>query len=258
MRRYYVSYPSLHPKPLTIAAQLRVPAVAHEVPAVVIVHGSSGVDSRGSFHAEALNQAGIASLEIDMWSPRHLKGGLDRPKNAIETLPDVYGAFKFLASRPEIDPSRIGIMGFSWGGVLSMLTATLPYTRQYLGDRHFAAHAPFYPVCWRYNQVPGWEFREFTGAPVLIQAGAADTYDDPDTCTQLVASLSPEARKWIKAKVYPGATHAWDRLAEGPITVFDPNAAKGQGAQVDFIPNPKVASASRRTTVKFFQQAFAL
>src|ERR1700677_3397682 len=140
-----VTFPSLHPTPLRISALLRMSdTTPRPSPAVVIAHGSAGPDSRGPSCSRVLNAAGIATLEIDMWTPRGLKGGLDRPKSIPDTLPDVFGAFKFLASDPRIDPRRIGIMGFSWGGALSMLTATTPYAEQYLpaGER-FAAHAPF-------------------------------------------------------------------------------------------------------------------
>lgn len=42
------------------------------VPAVVIMHGSAGVDSRGALYARELNLAGIATLEVDMWGARGL------------------------------------------------------------------------------------------------------------------------------------------------------------------------------------------
>ena len=110
-----VSYQSLDPvKPLTIPATLRVPFAGPGIPAVVIVHGSNGIDSRGPSYATELNKAGIATLEIDMWAPRGVVGAANRPRGVPETLPDAYGAFKYLASLPGIDAKRIGIMGFSW------------------------------------------------------------------------------------------------------------------------------------------------
>jgi dienelactone hydrolase len=257
-RVHYVHFPSLDAaRPLTVAAQLRLPpaSAGAKLPAVVIVHGSAGVDSRGSLYAQALNRVGIATLEIDMWAARGFIGGLSRPRGVPETLPDAFGALKYLAERPEIDAARIGIMGFSWGGVVSMLSATAPYTEQYLGRTlRFAAHAPLYPVCWVYNAVPGYDFRAFTGAPVLIQAGALDTYDDPDTCSRLVQGLNNPS---ITARVYPGATHAWDRL-EPEIRVNDPFAHKGRGGEVVFTPNPRVAQESVQATVGFFRQVFGL
>jgi dienelactone hydrolase len=258
----YVTFPSAaRGAPLTIPAQLRIPSGSDDCPAVVIVHGTAGLDSRGAYHAEALNGAGIATLEVDMWSPRSLHGGVGtsgRPQTVVETLPDAFGALLYLGSCPGIDPQRIGIMGFSWGGVVSMLTATRPYNEQYLGAHplRFAAHAPFYPVCWTYNRVPGHEFMELTGAPVLIQTGECDDYDKPDTCENLVHGLPGEARSHVTVMTYPGAAHAFDRL-EPAQTVSDPHSHLGQGGEVIMAGDPMAADKSRRTTVDFFARAFA-
>ena len=43
------------------------------------------------------------------------------------------------AKKYDIDPNRIGIMGFSWGGVMSMLTATRKYAVQAEPGQRFAA-----------------------------------------------------------------------------------------------------------------------
>ena len=258
----YVTFPNASPEqPLTITAQLRVPVRDEVIPAVVIVHGTSGIDSRGSYHADALNDAGIATLELDMWSPRGLNGGTGpngRPDGIPETLPDAYGALRYLASRPGIDPRRIGIMGFSWGGVVSMLTATKPYSDQYMGtdSLRFAAHAPFYPVCWGYNKIPGYEFAELTGAPVFIQSGECDAYDEPDSCARLVSSLPEQAQRQVTLTMYPDATHAFNRL-EPAQTVTDPFSHLGQGGEVKFEANPEAAASSRQATVDFFERAFA-
>lgn len=256
-----VSFPSTDPvAPLVVPARFRVPASDRpKVPAVVIVHGSSGVDSRGPYYAERLNRAGIATLEIDMWTPRGLGGGeAGRPATVAETLPDAFGGLKLLAADARIDPQRIGIMGFSWGGVVSMLTATQPYVARYApAGLRFVAHAPLYPVCWVYNRVPGYEFASLTGAPVFIQAGELDAYDDPDTCPNLVASLPAAAQAFVSATVHPGATHAWDRL-EPAVTVTDPFSHKGAGGSVDFIPNPAVAETSGAATAAFFRRVFGL
>ena len=258
----YVTFPNASQEhPLTIAGQLRVPVRDGNVPAVVIVHGTSGVDSRGSYHAEALNEAGIATLELDMWSPRGLNGGTGpsgRPEGIPETLPDAYGALVYLASRAGIDPQRIGITGFSWGGVVSMLTATRPYSDLYMGANplRFAAHAPFYPVCWGYNKIPGYEFAELTGAPVFIQSGECDAYDEPDTCTKLVNDLSEQARGRVTITMYPEATHGFNRL-EPAQTVTDPFSHLGRGGEVRFEAHADAAAKSRQATVDFFERAFA-
>ena len=258
--RHFVSFPTVGGgSTLQIAGQLNLPTQPQgKMPAVLIAHGSGGVDTRGAFHAQALNEAGIATLEIDMWAARGLAGGSDgRPKAVSETLPDAYGALKFLSAHPSIDASRIGILGFSWGGVMAMLTATQRYAAMAEPGQRFVAHVPFYPVCWVYNRIPGYEFGSLTGAPVFIQAGGADDYDNPDSCQQLIDSLAPADHNLLTLTVYPGATHAFDRL-EPAMQETDPYSHLGQGGVVDIAPSPQAAETARRAEVDFFRRAFGL
>src|SRR5215472_11722616 len=109
---HYIAFPTLHETPLTIAARLRLPAGTDKRPAVIILHGSAGPSGREGGYAKVLNEAGFATLEPDQWAARGLKGGAEgRPRTVAETLPDVYGARRFLAAHPRIDATRIGVMG---------------------------------------------------------------------------------------------------------------------------------------------------
>lgn len=262
VRSYYVAFPPTgDAPPHNVAGVLRVPqGIDGKLPAVVIVHGSNGVDGRGGYHAASLNTHGIATLEIDLWTARrNFAGASGRPKSVPETLPDAFGALKYLAGLPFIDPTRIGITGYSWGGVVSMLTATKPYADKFSDDGlRFAAHVPFYPVCWVYNTVPGYEFAQLTAAPVLLLAGADDTYDEPDTCNKLVEGLPADARQYVSVTVYPGATHAWNMPGDALLIVNDPFAHKGKGGEVRFQSNPEVTEQSRVATDAFFVKALGV
>lgn len=259
-RASYVAFPSLHSEPLMVAGRLNLPPrVEPPLPAVVIVHGSAGVDGRGAALASVLNGGGIATLEIDMWAPRRLAGNLSRPAHTAETLPDAFGALRYLASREDVDGARVGIAGFSWGGGVSMLSATRRYVHAIVGEDgpRFAAHAPYYPVCWAYNRRQGYEFGGLTGAPVLLQAGALDGYDRPTACAELVASLKESDRRHVRVIVHAGATHAFDRL-QPEITVTDPHAHEGAGGEVVFAPNPEATARAHRETLAFFRSALAV
>jgi len=239
------------------AGELREPPSSAVRPAIVIVHGSAGVDSRAPTYAVALNAAGFVTFEIDLWAARGVNTPLERPKSVHETLPDAFAALDFLSRRPGIDPQRIAVMGFSWGGIVSMLSATERARTTFAKDaQRFAAHAPLYPVCWTYNTVPGFEFTELTGAPVFIQSGAADLYDDPDSCAKLVEALPTRAKALVTYATYPGATHAWDRK-ESDITPNDPYSHKGKGGEVPFRYNADVTRQSTEAIVAFFARTLA-
>jgi len=256
---YYVSFPSQTiDGRLIVSGQYRLPRRDNDtpIPAVVILHSSGGVDTTGSWYAKALNQLGIATLEIDMWSPRGLAGGTDnRPESVQQTIPDAYAALDFLASKSEIDADNIAVLGFSWGGAVAMLSATEPYYQLLRNsDNKFAAHIAHYPVCWTYNVLPGFEFSELTGAPVLIQIGAKDDYEsDPNSCKKFVSALPRPARALVKVKTYRNGHHGWDRL-EQRIRVFDVFGDRGKGSYVDLIPNKHIAKHSRTRVNQFITQ----
>lgn len=260
----YVSFPAVGvDSPLTVSAQLRVPqnmSMDTKVPAVVIVHGSAGIDSRGSFYADKLNDAGIATLEIDLFAQRGWTGpNKGRPRSVPETLPDAYGALQYMSQLHYIDKEHIGIMGFSWGGVVSMLTATERYEDQYTASMsetglHFAAHVAHYPVCWGYNKVPGYEFSHLTQAPLLIEEGFLDDYDAPQTCSDLVSTLTDAEQSRVSVNMYDNAYHAFDRL-QPEIVVSDPYSHEGMGGDVVMSPNIDVAREARRNVTRFFKRA---
>ncbi len=253
----YVAFPTLSDPALWEGAKLTLPPMPEtgKVPAVVILHGSAGVDSRGAHYAEVLAKAGIASLEIDMWAARSSKrGAAGRPKGVPETIPDAYGALKFLASQPEIDISRVGLMGFSWGGVVTMLSSTRAYAEPYAGQGlSFKAHAAFYPVCWIYNHLPGYGFTDLATSGLLLQAGAIDDYDEgPEVCSGLVQSLTDFDRAKVDLKIYANAGHGFDRMGE-PIQANDPFSHKGKGGLMHMVYEPKAADQASKKLVEFFK-----
>lgn len=267
----FVSYPVpdlMHGGTLTVKGKLSMPDrcssnIRHPAPAVVILHGSAGVDFRGSFYAEALNSAGIATLEIDMWEARGIDGGANRPPLPMLTYPDAFGALKLLAEQPEIDPERIGVLGFSWGGVIAMATATENNqgAKYGYGDTRFKAHVAHYPLCYGYNNpyIPYSEFgtqagNPLTGAPILVQLGEQDAYDEsPAPCRQLKASLPAAEQAKLEVVAYANAQHAWDRLLV-PTTITDSFAHLGRGGDVTLMPNVDQAYKARERVVRFFRR----
>lgn len=256
---YYVSIPvQTEDEQWQLSAQYRLPKNQSSlpIPAVLILHSTSGVDSTGSFYAKALNKMGVATLEVDLWGARGMQGGSeDRPALPQETLPDTFAALQYLATRDEIDENRIGVIGFSWGGVLSMLTATEHYMSMTDNEYRFAGHVAHYPVCWVYNLLPGFGFDNLTGAPVMIQTGKLDDYDLADTCEQMVNQIPEVDQQFVKINSFKNAYHAWDRL-EPEWIVEDPFSHLGQGGEVTLSPNRAVARKSKRKVVAFFNKLF--
>jgi hypothetical protein len=84
-----------------VAGELRVPASPRErLPAVLIVNSSPGFDGRGAFYAQALNAAGIATLEVDWFHGRGL------PVTPRHNLAHAWASLRWLAAHPRIDERR--------------------------------------------------------------------------------------------------------------------------------------------------------
>src|SRR6266478_3192572 len=157
-----------------VVGTLRLPKdAAGRVPAMVIAHGSGGVDVREAAWADRLGAIGLATFVVDSFTPRNIRetatdqGRLPTAANVADALT----ALRLLATHPRIDPDRIGVIGFSKGGQVALYTALEPFRRGVLDDeRRFAAHVALYPYCSDW-----YTAARVTGAPLLLLLGAATT-----------------------------------------------------------------------------------
>jgi dienelactone hydrolase len=247
---HYVTYKS--PADLAIAARLRVPQDgASKHPAVILLHGSAGPSAREGGYADALNAAGFVTLEPDMWAARNFKGGAEGRPRPTDALADLHGAHALLAAHPAVDPARIGVAGFSFGGVVAMLAAT----RARNADNQLRAFMPVYPATWAYNKIPGFEFGDLVDAPMLLVTGALDQYDnDPEISAKLLASLKPEDRVKIEIAVMPDSHHGFD-MPGIDMEVTDPFGNQGKGGKVIMRYNPDTTPKAHAKAVAFFSAA---
>ena len=207
-----------------------------------------------------------------MWEARGVGGLSNRPQLPIFTYPDAFSALAFLGAHPSIDADRVGVLGFSWGGVVSLAASEQLYAGLFGSGRKFAAHVANYPVCYGANNAAifarigispaqaGTQLLHLTGAPVLIQIGSNDDYDNgTDHCLALAQSLNPSNNNVVEVAKYQGAYHAWDRILI-PVMAPDPFANEGsyfttgQIPTVEIVPDVVKAYVSRDRVVRFFRR----
>ena len=244
--------------PAEVPAKLTLPD-GEKLPAVVIVHGSAGPDSRGTFHSEYLVSNGFAILELDMWAARGVTGFNQRPRTTLDTLPDIWGAWLFLSEHPKINKDKIAIVGFSWGGVNAVTTAFGKKPKdspQTLAQAKFAAHVAFYPVCdiWLKNGIASRVVDQSnpTGAPIQIHNGTKDDYDtSPDVCVRLKTA---HPKMPLEVFMYEGASHGFDSANSQPIQFFDPVAKNGKGGQVVLVGQDRAKNQSKESVLPFLKK----
>jgi dienelactone hydrolase len=188
------------------------------VAAVLILHGSGGVDGRGAFHATALQEAGIATLEITMFPP----GGRPRAGRKAN-MPHVAAALKWLAAQPNVDVQRLGVMGFSWGGGIAVLMSS-ELVQERLGKdlpKPMATRV-FLPGLLRQDPRASRTLRVrsttricgMSAAPMLIYVGTLDDYEQGERpCEAMVAMWPAAARDHTIVHNIEGATHGFDSQA---------------------------------------------
>lgn len=243
-----------------VNADFTLPANADstKVPAVVVIHSSGGYeDTTRQAYVQALNKAGVATLELNLFS----RG--NRPKTSRMKLAHTFGALNYLAQDSRIDPNRIGILGFSHGGMLAMFASSKEINETYTGGKQkFAAHLALYPVCWAHlasidgkNPIyPKSVYSALTGAPVHILAGEKDAYDAPDSCQKFIDALPEDARPQVTLTMYPKATHGWDTTEDK--NYYDPAANQGRGTHVQHWRTSSIATQSLEFSQHFFNNAF--
>ncbi len=275
---------------LPLPARYFLPAGPGPFPAVVVMHGVGGLWANDnpaggvmSAHfaewAQTFADHGYASLFVDSYTPRGLvefpgrRPAEDPAKDdavcspSYERPKDCYKALRFLRDRPEIQPDRVGLLGFSQGAetsLASLLSASVTradWTMSYLkldgstetrafpgpvrpadelgGGPGFAAAVVYYPGCGFYNYFGSPNSTEanlyMPSVPTLIQHASADPlYSAGLFPEKLVLKSAAQAASSglpfnpLQIVVYPDAAHSFD---EADIRVAPPVETPNQSAK---------------------------
>lgn len=119
------------PVSLTLAGTLTLPEGAGPFPAAILISGSGPQDRDETLQghkpflvlADHLTKAGIAVLRYD---DRGVGGsnGYHALATTADFTADALAAFEYLRTRPEIIPTKIGMIGHSEGGLIAPLAAS--------------------------------------------------------------------------------------------------------------------------------------
>jgi dienelactone hydrolase len=202
------------------------PPGAGPFPSVIMLHGCSGLGRRDRMWAERLRGWGYLTVRVNSFKPRGLKsvcGG--RILGSDARVPDALAAFAYVRSLPDVDPGRIGLMGWSHGAMATLMTLGAAPEEPAAG---FRAAIAYYPGC---RHVQGWRTR----TPVLMLLGGADEWTAASPC-QYLASRQRQAGLDVTQVTYPGAHHGFDNPLLGPGPRRIPEALGGRGATVQYDP----------------------
>lgn len=200
--------------PVKITATLHMPQSDKPVAAMVIINSSGGVLDRIEGHyARSLSQNGIAALVVDSFRPRKISHTNENQALVTSWVMenDAFAALAELKNDKRIDPTRIGIMGVSKGGLVAQNSAMM--VRRELrrtGSLVFALHVPIVPDC-----VGQFRNAATTGRPIFYMVAELDDLTPAKPCLDYVDRMKAAGNSRVSIKVYPGQHHGWELT--GPV-----------------------------------------
>lgn len=199
-------------------------------PAVLLVPGCAGFVANNGINtydarAAELQAAGFLVVYVDYVGKRMQSNCAHVGLSEVSS--DILEAAKWAVSHTGVDPSRISVIGWSYGagGVLAMLRATST-------DSPVAKTVMYYPVC---RGAAPWS-GNVTG---LMLLGAADDVAYPSLCDAVAKGVAVEK---LKIVTYPNARHGFDMRG---LTESGASGAPGYNADA--------ASASWTTVMEFLK-----
>ncbi len=117
-----VSYPSGSE---TVSGYLAVPGGAEKKPAIVVIHEWWGLNDFARGKADAFAKQGYVALAVDLYRGK-VATDSDTAHQLMRGLPDdralrdMKAAVAYLRTRPDVDGSKIGSVGWCMGGGLSL------------------------------------------------------------------------------------------------------------------------------------------
>jgi dipeptidyl-peptidase-4 len=205
-------------------------------PAIVDVYGGPGVQLvldnwSGSSFTQILTRAGYVVFQLDnrgsAFRSTAFQAKIQNKLGDIEVADQVLGA-RWLASQAFVDPSRIGVWGWSYGGYMTLMlmfkapdvfragVAGAPVTDWTLYDTHYTERYLGKPQ----DNASGYEassvfpYANALRGPLLVIHGMADDNVLFLNSTKLFRTLQ-DLGKPFDVMVYPGAKHGLTRQHDG-------------------------------------------
>jgi carboxymethylenebutenolidase len=196
-------------------------------PAVLVIHPWDGINDHIRDVARRFAKAGYVALAPDLLSRRGGTSSFAKSEAAIagdrrlddETITkSLTGGIDYLKGQSFVGASKIGVVGFCWGGGKALLFTTR--------SKDLAASVIYYGS----NPQNLEDVKNIT-APVLGQYGGAD-----ERITSAVPQLEAAMKKYGKSfeyKVYPGAPHSFNNDTS-PQSYREDAAKEAWGRTLEF------------------------
>ncbi|OKO75311.1 prolyl oligopeptidase [Bradyrhizobium sp. AS23.2] len=233
------------------------PVGAGPFPAIVLMHQCAGLNAAVAAWARAAVSRGYVVLLVDSLGPRNVKSVCFGPRNGVNFFRgarDALQAAEHLRKQSYVDSKRVAFVGFSWGAMVGLLTASSHYVGALKFESGFAAVASFYPGCFRITpkERPPFDLvNPDISRPLLVLMGDADTETPASECIDKFDALKRSGIP-VEWHLYPGATHCWDCQQLDGFSKIDV-----RGHQVEYHFRQDLTDDSRRRLFEFLDRSMS-
>ena len=118
-------------------------------PAMGIVHSCGGLRPEIREWTKAVLSQGYIALVLDSNGPRGLKINCYPPTKVTVArgIKDAFQALAHLKHFPQVDSSRVGLIGFSWGAMVGVMASSHDVAEALSQGDRFSAAVSLYPMC---------------------------------------------------------------------------------------------------------------
>ena len=200
-------------KEVTLSGQLYLPKKKGKFPVIYMQHGTSNPKGLASFYYKIipkLKKENIAVFIGDSYSKREKKLQGWRLGLASRVL-DGLNVLNALSKHKNIDPDKIGITGYSYGGMVAFFTAYPKLLDLVTNGKSFAAYMPVYPGC---DVV--FKDKKLVDKPMLMLHAELDNYAPTIDCIEYVKLLKQNGNN-VDLKIYKGAHHGFITVKETEV-----------------------------------------
>jgi len=208
-------------------------------PGVLVFPEWWGLNDNMKQRAEQLAQLGYVAFAADMYGDGQIaadakmaaKMSGNLKKDMPQLLYRAWAAYNTLAKQPQVDPARLGAIGFCFGGTTGLALAYAGADLKGIVSFHGGLIVP------EPSDLPKIK------AKILILHGAIDPYTPPETIAKLQTALEQGGKDW-QMVLYSGTAHAFT------------NPQAGNNPQSGSAYNPLSTVRALKAMRAFFEEVF--
>jgi len=198
-------------KSVKLIGELYLPDTKGKFPVLYVQHGTAHPNRHTDFFQKLIVEMHKKNIGVfigDSYTNRGIKQKDGWKLGLAARVLDGLNVLNTLSKHKNIDENKIGITGYSYGGMVAFYTAYPKLLGLVSNGKQFAAYMPVYPGC---DLV--FKDMKLVNKPMLMLHAEFDDYAPTVDCINYVKKLK-ENNNRVELKIYKGAYHGFVSVRE--------------------------------------------